>query len=239
MKGDLLISITADVGMVALVKGGLGKAYINQHIALARPVGNIDRQYLAYFLSAKNGGQAQFTNLQRGATKAGLGLDDIRNIWIARPPLAEQQEIVREIERRLSAANKLAITLDQQLSRAQASRELLLREAYAGRLVLQDSSDEPAPVLLERIRAAREVEAQKPKTKRMTKSKSKPERRPLLDVLNEHKKPMTPEELFRGAGYSEESVDSFFAELRKLTADPKKIKEERPKTGQSLLKIVT
>ena len=80
IEGDILISITADVGMIALVKAGLEEAYINQHVALARPVGNMDTKYLAYFLSANKGGQEQLLNRQRGATKVGLGLDDIRNI---------------------------------------------------------------------------------------------------------------------------------------------------------------
>ena len=56
IEGDILISITADVGMIALVKAGLEEAYINQHVALARPVGNMDTKYLAYFLSANKGG---------------------------------------------------------------------------------------------------------------------------------------------------------------------------------------
>ena len=89
--GDVLISITADVGMVALVQTEIGEAYINQHVALARPNGMLDSHYLAYFLAAKNGGQEQFHNLQRGATKVGLGLDDIRSIWIARPPIPDSR----------------------------------------------------------------------------------------------------------------------------------------------------
>ena len=158
-EGDVLISITADVGMVALVKAGLENAFINQHIALARPAGNLDTRYLAYFLSAKNGGQEQFLNLQRGATKVGLGLNDIRSIWIAQPPLAEQQEIVREIEQRLAAAKRLAATLDQQIVRARAARQSLLREAFSGRLVPQNPNDEPASVLLERFRAEKTLKS--------------------------------------------------------------------------------
>jgi len=94
--------------------------------------------------------------------------------------------------------------------------------------------------LLARIRAVREVEAREPKTKRMPKSKlkTKVKRRRLLDVLRQHKKPMTPEELFRAAGHSEDSVDAFFAELRELTGKPPQIKEQRVKSGRSLLESV-
>jgi type I restriction enzyme S subunit len=162
--------------------------------------------------SAQLGGQEQFRNLRRGATKAGLGLDDIRNIWIARPPLAEQQEIVREIERRLSAANRLESTLKQQHARALATRQSLLTEAFAGRLVPQDSNDEPASILIERIHADREADTKEPKGKRMSKpkpSKKDYTRRPLITVLNEQKYPMTTEQLFREAGFEPFQVDLF------------------------------
>jgi len=163
IEGDILVSITADVGMVALVEAGLEEAYINQHVALARPIGNIDRRYLAYFLAAKNGGQEQFLNLQRGATKVGLGLDDIRSIWIARPPLHEQQEIVRRVERLFA----LADNIEQRYKKAQAFIDKLtpslLAKAFRGELVPQDPGDEPAAALVGRIK---DTKQEKPKARR-------------------------------------------------------------------------
>ena len=74
--GDILISITADVGMIGLVPDGLEEAYINQHVSLARPVRLECSVFIAWFFACKSG-QDQFRNLQRGATKVGLGLNDI------------------------------------------------------------------------------------------------------------------------------------------------------------------
>jgi len=152
IEGDILISITADVGMVALVEAGLEEAYINQHVALGRPVGNMDRRYLAYFLAAKNGGQSQFLNLQRGATKVGLGLDDIRRIWIARPPLPEQQEIVRRVE----ALFKIADQIEERYKKAKAHIDKLtqsiLAKAFRGELVPQNQNDDPTSELLKLIK---------------------------------------------------------------------------------------
>jgi type I restriction enzyme S subunit len=135
LAGDILISITADVGMIALVEAGLEEAYINQHVALARPIGNMERKYLAYFLAAKNGGQEQFLNLQRGATKVGLGLDDIRNIWIARPPLPEQQEIVRRIEKLFGLADRLEGRFAEGRKRVDSITQAILAKAFRGELV--------------------------------------------------------------------------------------------------------
>ena len=69
------------------------------------------------------------------------------------PPLREQLEIVREVDRRLSAADRLAARLEKQLTRSREMRQTLLRDAFTGRLVRQDPTDSPASVLLERIRA--------------------------------------------------------------------------------------
>ena len=79
-QGDILITITAEPGMVAFVDTDIGEAYVNQHVALARPTGRLDARFLAYFLAAQSTGQVQFEAFQRGATKLGLGLDDIRNL---------------------------------------------------------------------------------------------------------------------------------------------------------------
>jgi type I restriction enzyme S subunit len=166
---------------------------------------------------------------------------------IALPPRNEQAEIARELGRRLVAADRLAVTLNRQLDRSMVTRQSLLREAFAGNLVLRNPNDEPASVLLERICAARKAEAKKPKGKRMSKSKSKPIRRHLLDVLREHKTPMTPEALFRESGFeamfneSEEPqdvVDVFYKELRKLTDKPVKVSEQKDSKHQVMLKAL-
>ena len=62
--------------------------------------------------------------------------------------------------------------------------------------------------------------------------------RNLLEILKEKGGPMTPEELFRVSGHSQESVDQFFAELRDLTTAPAKIAEERRGTGATLLRAL-
>ena len=98
--GDILISITADVGMIGVVGKKLGEAYINQHVGLARAVSCIHVPYVAWFLASREGGQRQFAALRRGATKAGLGLNDIRSISVPLAPLIEQQRIVDAVERR-------------------------------------------------------------------------------------------------------------------------------------------
>ena len=75
------------------------------------------------------------------------------------PPLAEQHRIVAEVERRLSIADEAEATIEAALARAERLRQAILKRAFEGRLVPQDPNDEPASVLLERIRKQRDEHA--------------------------------------------------------------------------------
>ena len=154
-SGDILVSITADVGMIALVGDHIGEAYINQHVSLARPVPGPCLAYLAWYLACRVGGQSQFLKMQRGATKVGLGLDDIRNVLIPLAPAVEQERIVAEAERLLSVAADASQIAGTQRARVTSLRQAVLKWAFEGKLVDQDPNDEPAEKLLERIRAER------------------------------------------------------------------------------------
>ncbi len=97
----------------------------------------------------------QILQITKGVAQQKVSLSRFSRIALPLPALAEQTEIVREVERRLSAADKLAATLERQMDRWSATRQSLLRDALAGRLVPQDAEDEPASLLLERIRVER------------------------------------------------------------------------------------
>jgi len=161
IPGDILISITADVGMIALVTNDIGEAYINQHVCLARPISKINSAYLALYLSSKEGGQKQFLKLQRGATKVGLGLDDIKAVNVPLPPLLEQSQIVTEIERNLSTVDEMYAYIEKCMIQSISLRQSILQRAFQGKLVPQDPNDEPASLLLERIKAERIKQSQR------------------------------------------------------------------------------
>jgi type I restriction enzyme S subunit len=112
------------------------------------------------------------SQIERAAkTTAGIwkiAQPDLARIAVPLPSVPEQATIVEAIEEQLSAIDHLEADLDVKLKSAQALRQSILRDAFAGKLVPQDPNDEPARVLLERIAAAR--------AQRATAGKGKPRR---------------------------------------------------------------
>jgi type I restriction enzyme, S subunit len=157
--GDILISITADVGMTGLVPSTLEKAFISQHVALARPVPGIRPAYLAWYLASESGGQKQFKALQRGATKVGLGLDDINAVRVPVAPLAEQELIVELIDELLSDLDAGVAALKRLQAKLMHYRAAVLKAAVDGALTAdwrtQHPNTESASDLLQRIVAER------------------------------------------------------------------------------------
>jgi type I restriction enzyme S subunit len=150
-EGDILISITADVGRIAVVPKSFPKAYINQHVALARPNKGFNVEYVAWFLSSKNGGRLQFDRLQRGATKAGLGLNDIKSIWIPIPSLDEQYKIVQDIHEYFNKFNVAEDNLNNTLVLCDTLKQSILSKAFRGELGTNDPTEESAIELLKEV----------------------------------------------------------------------------------------
>lgn len=89
----------------------------------------------------------------------------LRSVEVALPPVEEQARIVTEVERQMSFLAACEQTVAAGLARSSALRRSVLKAAFEGRLVPQDPTDEPASVLLERIRTER-VAAPKAKSLR-------------------------------------------------------------------------
>jgi type I restriction enzyme S subunit len=80
--------------------------------------------------------------------------------------LAEQREIVRRLEQKLSIVDQLSADLRHALEQAGGLRHSILKRGFAGELVDQNSSDEPASVLVKRIQAEREIHNSRSNKKR-------------------------------------------------------------------------
>jgi type I restriction enzyme S subunit len=99
--GDVLLSITADLGRTAAVPPGIGAAFINQHLSILRTKALVPRFLSAYLASPM--GQQQVMGRNKGGVKAGLNFDDIRSITVPMPPSSLQQKY----EDRVGAAEQV------------------------------------------------------------------------------------------------------------------------------------
>lgn len=111
---DILISITADLGIVGVVPDGLGEAYINQHIALVRPdLDAVNSRFVGHYLAGPIA-QTYISKLNDAGAKAGLNLPTIRGLITAKPLRAEQNLIAArldEIDNRIQNATAEAAKL--------------------------------------------------------------------------------------------------------------------------------
>lgn len=75
--------------------------------------------------------QRDFEERSRATTQAAFGIHRFRSLVVPLPPLAEQERIVAEVERRLSVADALEATLAANLSRATRLRRAVLSQAFS------------------------------------------------------------------------------------------------------------
>ena len=91
--GDILVSITAELGKIGLVPGDLGEAYINQHTALVRPnKEKVVPDLLAQLLATKSS-KKRLNRLNESGAKAGLNLGTVRSFRVCLPKHDEQKKI--------------------------------------------------------------------------------------------------------------------------------------------------
>jgi type I restriction enzyme S subunit len=154
--GDVLLNLVgASVGRSAVATDEIAGANLNQAVAIIRLVsgGMLNRLLVAFILSPLV--QSHITDTKADVARANFNLDDIRPMPVPLPPLAEQTEIVAEVERRLSMLDAMERQVDAGLTRCTRLRQAVLKRAFEGNLVPQDPNDEPASVLLEMIREER------------------------------------------------------------------------------------
>ena len=112
--GDLLISVTADLGIIGVIPKGFVQGYVNQHIALARlRPADVSARFVGWFLSSREG-RAQFDRLNESGAKAGLNLPTVRSLLFPRPDdVDEQHRIAAAIDACVRAADQHACSLQK------------------------------------------------------------------------------------------------------------------------------
>ena len=140
-------------GNINLAKG---QFYATEHAVCVETFANTNVLWCCYFLTALNLNQYATATAQPG-----LAVANINEVLIPLPPLSEQHRIVAKIEEllpyieRYGKAGEHLTALNTTFP--EALKKSILQEAVQGKLVPQNPDDEPASVLLERIRAEKQA----------------------------------------------------------------------------------
>ena len=134
--GDILMSITAELGKIGWVHEGLGESFINQHTALIRLKENkAYSKYIAYLLSSKKMNH-RINRLNDSGAKAGLNLTTIRSIPLTIPPLPEQQKIANI----LSTWDKAISITERLIENSTQQKKALMQQLLTSKKRLLDES---------------------------------------------------------------------------------------------------
>ena len=119
------------------------------------PNDGLNPKFLFYFCRGFN-----FKALDKSTTIPSLAKRDLLKVGIAVPEPLEQEQIVVLLEEKLSVIDRVEQDVAENLKRAEVLRQSILKKAFSGQLVAQDPNDEPASVLLERIRQEKSKDTQ-------------------------------------------------------------------------------
>lgn len=129
--GDLTVVRSGSVGVTCVVPEALPEANCSDLVLIQRPLGFLSR-YGAYYMNsvAKRSVEAG----KVGVALTHFNTKSVARMVVALPPLAEQERIVAEVERRLSVIEELKAAAEANLQRAARLRRAILQRAFSGNL---------------------------------------------------------------------------------------------------------
>ena len=181
-KGDLLIvegnGSIEQIGRVALWSGEVSGCAHQNHLIKARPLPSLDSAYAMYFLLSKQGRDLIVEVASSTSGLHTLSISKVENLRIPLSSPAEQSEIAKILDEKLSLLDQMEDEIKINLKRTEALRQSILKKAFSGQLVAQDPNDEPASELLKRIRTEREAAELAEKEAKAKAKKAEPKRKP-------------------------------------------------------------
>ena len=153
---DIIVSCAGTIGETFVLSKEPREGIINQALMLVRLHNrDIETFYLLYFDYILK--EEVYKESKGTAIKNIPPFDALKNFYIPLPPLAEQQRIVEEIERWFALIDTIEQGKDDLQTAIKRAKNKILDLAIHGKLVPQDSNDEPASELLKRINPKAEI----------------------------------------------------------------------------------
>lgn len=154
---DIVISMTGtkykrDYGFAAMVKETDGSLFVNQRVARLRCRKSVTPKFLLFWAQTDAFRDFFHPGETGNVNQGNVGADGIRKAPIELPSLTEQHEIVRRVDELLTLADQIETRYQKAKAQVDKLTQSILAKAFRGELVPQDPKDEPANVLLERLR---------------------------------------------------------------------------------------
>jgi type I restriction enzyme S subunit len=218
---DILISLVGTVGKVLVLPDRMQPGIINPRLIKISPNLTAYNPYFLKYYFESSLLRDLYKLKTHGATMDVLNLGIIQELPFPICSIDEQHEIVSRLEAGISEIEQLEKSIESELIKANALKQATLIKAFSGQLVPQDPNDEPASILLERIRAEREAAKQEEKRgvrKKGKKIKEVITMADLMEVLKTKKDWMSAQEAFRRCGIADGSetddIEKIYVELR-------------------------
>lgn len=230
----LLCKDGAGIGKVGIIKQLPDIATVNSSLLVIKAKEVFNPDFLYYFFYGPSM-QRLVNEKISGSAIPHLFQKDIKEFNLKVPPIKEQDQIVRLLESRFTLIVNLEKSIKKSLKDITLFKQSVLKKAFEGKLIAQDSTVEPANLLLEKIRiekseylkAQKELDKLKPKKKRkMDKKKT------VLEILKESKEPISTQELWTNSIH-EGDIESFYGEIKEIFDQLDEIKE----STESLLSL--
>ncbi len=152
LHGDIIMGRRGEMGRCALVSEKENNWICGTGSFFIRPNKKIDSKFL--FLVLRSDDIKKFLEGEsKGTTMSNLNLTILKNVPISFPILEEQKEIVRRVEQLFKLADQIEARYDKAKQYTEKLTQSILSKAFRGELVPQDPNDEPAEILLKRIKA--------------------------------------------------------------------------------------
>lgn len=188
-------------------------ATINDGIAAFLELDERSLFYIYYFFLSKT---QKLRNINMGAAQPNLNTSIIKNIELPYCSFEEQNNIVEILESNFTLIENLEKSIKNSLNEVYIFKHSLLKKAFEGKLVNQDSNDESEKLLLQKIKkekkeylkVQKELDKLKPKKKRQMEKK-----KTIIEILKNADKPLKAKDLWQLSVHNDD-IESFYRELK-------------------------
>ena len=166
-EGTLCITIAANIAETAFL--GFDGCFPDSIVGFTATETLVLPSYVRLFIESF---RTRIEAYAPATAQKNINLTTLQQIVIPLCSLEEQRILIDQLEALLSVVEEQMTAINTELVKADVLRQAILKKAFAGQLVAQDPHDEPASVLLKRIRAEREKAAKNNRSRKTKKRKT-------------------------------------------------------------------